>query len=305
MTTATLGVGRYAPSPTGELHVGNLRTAMVAWALARQSGRRFVLRVEDIDQERSGFHEVQLRDLEELGIDWDGPVVFQSNNFDRYRDALADLERRGLTFECYCSRREIREAVRAPHSPASHYPGTCLHLSERERAEKKNSGRPAAIRLRPDTDPLAISDVFHGQFSGPIDALVLQRNDGAPAYNLAVVVDDAEAGVDQVVRGDDLLEASPGQAKLTSLLGSTPPTYAHVPLVLGSSGARLAKRDGAVTLAALKEQGWSTQELIEEMSKSLGVSDVSSISDFMVSFNPEKMPLSAAYFTSERGFFVL
>lgn len=297
------GAARYAPSPSGELHVGNLRTALVAWALARQSGRRFILRVEDIDVERSGAHEVQIRALEELGLDWDGPIQFQSDNLDRYNDILADLQRRDLVFECYCSRREVREAVRAPHTPPSHYPGTCLHLTSAQRREKIESGRPAAIRLRPDASPFSVQDIFHDTYSGPIDAVVLRRGDGAPAYNLAAVVDDSDSGIDQVVRGDDLLEAAPAQAKLTTFLGKPAPTYGHVPLVLGPSGARLAKRDGAVTLSQLKERGWTTGQILGQMAQSLGVLEIQHAQEFLRKFNPAKMPLHPTTFAEANGFY--
>ncbi len=242
--------GRFAPSPTGELHIGNLRTAMVAWLLARSTGGSFVVRMEDLDRANSSadLAERQLGDLAALGIDWDGDVWFQSARFDRYRAALADLEDRGLTYPCFCTRREIREAAAAPHGDIA-YPGTCRVLTEAQRTERAAS-RPPAIRLRADAVEYIVDDLVAGRYVGSADDVVLLRNDGVPAYQLAVVVDDAAQGITEVVRGDDLLPSTPSQLHLQRLLGDPSPSYTHVPLVLGPDGARLAKRHGAVTLAA-------------------------------------------------------
>lgn len=238
--------GRYAPSPSGDLHVGNLRTALLAWLFARSTGREFLLRVEDLDTGRTadGAEARQLADLAALGLDWDGPVVRQSARLDLYADALTRLQ----TYECYCTRREILSAPSAPHAPEGSYPGTCRDLTETERVARRRE-RPAALRLLATVREYTVRDALHGEYTGTVDDFVLRRGDGTYAYNLAVVVDDLVQGVDQVVRGDDLLSSAPRQAHLTTLLGGTPPTYAHVPLVLGPTGVRLAKRDGAVTLA--------------------------------------------------------
>ncbi|MFI5429076.1 tRNA glutamyl-Q(34) synthetase GluQRS [Aeromicrobium sp. UC242_57] len=242
--------GRFAPSPSGDLHIGNLRTAVLAWLCARQSGREFVIRVEDLDRVKAGSEQRQLDDLAAIGLDWDGPVVRQSDRARYYDAALASLGGRGLLYECYCTRREILDAPSAPHAPPGAYPGTCRDLSEPER-EQRRSTRPAALRLRSDTDTFTVTDVLHGSFAGVVDDFVLRRGDGAVAYNLAVVVDDAQQQIDQVVRGDDLLSSAPRQAYLASLLGAVPPSYVHVPLALNVDRQRLAKRDGAVTLREL------------------------------------------------------
>ena len=164
---------------------------------------------------------------------------------------IAELGERGLLYECYCSRKDILNAPRAPHAPEGAYPGTCRNLTEAQRAERCDSGRPPALRLRTDAAEYTVSDLIHGRFTGVVDDFVLRRGDGVPAYNLAVVVDDAHSRVDQVVRGEDLLASAPRQAYLARLLGYPEPTYAHVPLALNPEGKRLAKRDGAVTLAEL------------------------------------------------------
>ncbi|MCA4134908.1 tRNA glutamyl-Q(34) synthetase GluQRS [Arthrobacter sp. M4] len=252
--------GRFAPSPSGALHVGNLRTAMLAWLFARSSGRRFFLRIEDLDRTRAGAEAQQLRDLHAVGVTWEGPVVRQSEREPRYDAVIEDLASSGLVYECYCTRREIQDAPTAPHAPQGAYPGTCRDLSTAER-EIRRATRPAAIRLRSEANEWTVSDVLHGHFTGVVDDFVLRRNDGVAAYNLAVVVDDAQQGIDQVVRGDDLLSSTPRQAYLASLLGYLAPEYAHVPLVVNDDGARLAKRDGAVTLDDLAAVGLSADEV--------------------------------------------
>ncbi|MFO6451968.1 MULTISPECIES: tRNA glutamyl-Q(34) synthetase GluQRS [unclassified Aeromicrobium] len=259
--------GRFAPSPSGDLHLGNLRTAVLAWLFARADGRPFLMRVEDLDRQRSRpeFEASQLADLASLGLTWDGPVVRQSERDPLYAAALERLTAAGLTFECFCTRREIAEAVSAPHGPPGSYPGTCRDLTESER-EARRAERSPAIRLRARERSWTIRDELHGEVEGHVDDLVLRRGDGAHAYNLAVVVDDADQGVDQVVRGDDLLDAAPAQAYLTHVLGAPAPVYAHVPLALNAEGRRLAKRDGDVTLRDLSpEQAW------ELIGTSLGV----------------------------------
>lgn len=277
--------GRFAPSPSGDLHIGNLRTALLAWLCARQSGREFVVRVEDLDRVKAGAEQRQLEDLAAIGLDWDGPVVRQSERARFYDAALASLGGRGLLFECYCTRREILDAPSAPHAPPGSYPGTCRDLTEVERASRR-AERPAALRLRTGASTFTIEDALHGSYSGPVDDFVLRRGDGAVAYNLAVVVDDAQQHIDQVVRADDLLSSAPRQAYLATLLGATPPTYVHVPLVLNTAGQRLAKRDGAVTLRELTEQGVDAFALITD---SLGLSG-DSPRELLATFETARIP---------------
>ena len=280
-----MSAGRYAPSPSGDLHVGNLRTALLAWLFARSTGRSFLMRVEDLDRVRPGAEEQQLDDLRALGIDWDGGIVRQSDRQALYDDAIDRLTDGGRVYPCFCTRREILDAPSAPHTPPGSYPGTCRDLTDAERA-RSSAERPAALRLRTDVDAWTITDVLHGEVTGTVDDLVLRRNDGVPAYNLAVVVDDGAQGVDQVVRGDDLLTSASRQAYLATLLGHEPPTYAHVPLALNTGGQRLAKRDGAVTRTELEAHGVDVLALIVD---SLGLVGTTP-SELLDSFDPQVLP---------------
>jgi len=281
--------GRFAPSPTGALHVGNLRTALLAWLFARTVGARFLVRVEDLDQGRvqTGSAAQQLRDLRAIGLDWDGDVVFQSNRHDAYEAALERLVAGGQVYECFCTRAEIRAAASAPHGPLAEgaYPGTCLRLTEAERRRKRAGGRPPALRVRADAARVAFTDRVRGPHEGVVDDFVVRRNDGAPAYNLAVIVDDAWQGIGEVVRGDDLLESTPRQLHLAGLLGLDAPSYAHVPLVLGPDGSRLAKRHGAVTLDdldAARAVGW--------MATTLGMDGATTAAEMRERFDPAALP---------------
>ncbi|MDO5721319.1 MAG: tRNA glutamyl-Q(34) synthetase GluQRS [Actinomycetaceae bacterium] len=297
-----MSAGRFAPSPSGDMHIGNLRTAALAWVWARRSSRRFVLRIEDIDRVREGAAARQVEHLKLLGLDWDGEVLMQSSRRFAHLQALSKLRASGHLFECFCSRREIAAATRAPHTPAGFYPGTCRDLSSSERAQARARlaalGRAPAWRLLPDVDSWAVVDDLHGEVVEPIDCVVLQRGDGAVAYNLAVVVDDAFQGVDQVVRGDDLLFTAPTQAYLASLLGLPAPSYVHVPLVLNAEGARLAKRDGAVTLPQLLDAGWSLEKVWSVLAASVGAGeDVADAAGFAAVFDPATMPREPWVFT--------
>ena len=282
--------GRFAPSPTGPLHLGNLRTALLAWLVARSTGdRRFVVRVEDLDRANSSAanERRQLADLAALGLDWDGPVVRQSERFAIYEAAIDRLGAAGLTYECYCTRREIREAAAAPHGPDRAYPGTCRDLSDDER-ERRRRERPPALRLRATGASITIDDVLAGPFTGAVDDVVLRRNDGVPAYNLAVVVDDAAQGVDHVVRGDDLLPSTPRQVHLQRLLRLPAVRYVHVPLVMGDDGQRLAKRHGPVTLADLAAEDVGTGTVLRALATSLGLpadGAVTTASDLLAGFD--------------------
>ena len=270
--------GRFAPSPTGDLHLGNLRTALTAAVIARSLGEPFVIRMEDLDRVTSSLeHERhQLDDLAAMGIHSDVPVVRQSERFDRYRSAIDALSSAGLVYECFCTRREIRAeidaAASAPHVhlPDGAYPGTCRDLSEVDRQQRRASGRQPALRLRTNGERVVVDDQVAGRFEGVVDDVVLARADGVPAYNLAVVIDDAAQQVTHVVRGDDLLSSTPRQIHLQQLLGLPTPTYAHIPLVIGPTGERLAKRDGAVTARELLERGVSAVAVRDALARSIG-----------------------------------
>lgn len=273
--------GRFAPSPTGDLHLGNLRTALVAWLAARSRQASFLVRMEDLDRVTSSpEHERrQLYDLARLGLDHDGAVVRQSERFPLYEAALDRLEQLGVTYPCWCTRREIREAAAAPHDGALRYPGTCRELGRRRLEERRASGRRPALRLDAGAamaclgigSELEIVDLVAGTYRTGVDDLVLRRNDGVPAYHVAVVVDDDAQGVTEVVRGDDLLAVTPSQVLLQRLLGLTTPTYAHVPLAVDPLGERLAKRHGAVTLSDLARLGVDDRTVLARLLHSLGV----------------------------------
>lgn len=244
--------GRFAPSPSSDLHVGNLRTALLAWLAARRQGSRFLLRIDDLDAGRSrpAIAERQLADLARLGLRHDGPVPRQSERLGRYEEAFAALAANGHVYPCFCTRAEIREAASAPHGgPTGQYPGTCRHLSDRARATREAEGRRPAWRLRASGAAATVDDLVLGPQEVRAEDVVLRRADGEFGYQLAVVVDDADQGVDEVVRGADLLESVGTQRELAALLGLAPVRYAHVPLMLGPDGARLAKRHGSATLA--------------------------------------------------------
>lgn len=290
--------GRYAPSPSGDLHVGNLRTAVLAWLFARQSGRRFSMRVEDIDSERSSAESArrQLEDLAALGIEWDDPVLYQHERGAAYAEALAALP----TYECYCTRRDIREAASAPHAQPGMYPGTCRNLTDQERASRRSllhtEGRLPAVRLKAQAPEWTVHDALRGEYTGAVDDVILKRGGrvdqaqaGDWAYNLAVVVDDGYQGVDQVVRGDDLLASAPAQAYLAHLLGYAEPGYAHVPLVVSRGGRRLAKRDGAVTLREMAPDG-DYRPVVEAIAASLGHPGVNDLAALARVFEPADLP---------------
>ncbi len=258
--------GRFAPSPTGELHLGSLRTALVAWLRARSAGARFLLRIEDLDPQRSRpeFEASQLADLAALGIDWNEPPVRQSERTRSYDDALGKLHATGRLYPCFCTRAEIRDAASAPHGelPDGSYPGTCRVIPASERRRRIESGDRFALRLRADAERIEFQDLILGPRTGVVDDFVVVRADGVHAYQLAVVVDDGAQQIGEVIRGADLAESTPRQILLQRLLGLPTPAYAHVPLVLGPTGARLAKRDGGATLADRAEPPAATLALL-------------------------------------------
>ena len=267
-------VGRLAPSPTGAQHVGNARTYLIAWLSARSRGGAVRLRIEDIDTPRTkpGAAAEALADLRWLGLDWDGDPVVQTDRLAAHEAALEELKRRDLVYPCTCTRADVAAAASAPH--ADHegptYPGTCSH---RTAADAAALDRPYAWRFR-----VADSPAFDDLFLGPthIDLkqvggdFVVWRSFAAPAYQLAVVVDDAAAGVTEVVRGDDLVPSTPRQLLLDRALGLTPPQFAHVPLVVGPDGRRLAKRHGDTRLSALRAAGVTPAALVGLLAWSCG-----------------------------------
>ena len=273
-----MSAGRFAPSPTATLHLGNLRTALVAWAAARSAGSAFVLRIEDMDTVacRPEHERSTLVDLERLGLHHDGPVLRQSERAEVYAAAIERLTADDLTYPCYCTRREVlaeaASAITAPHGrPPGAYAGTCRTLGAAARAEREAAGRRPSLRLRADRAVVGFVDRLAGAREGEVDDFIVRRSDGTPAYNLAVVVDDAAQEVREVVRGDDLLDTTPRQILLGRLLGVDEPAYLHVPLVLGPDGERLAKRHGAVTLDDQLALGRTLDEIVSRFAVSLGL----------------------------------
>jgi glutamyl-tRNA synthetase len=274
--------GRFAPSPTGDLHLGSVATALVAWLSARAAGGRLVLRVEDIDGPRvvAGAAARQLDDLRWLGLDWDeGPDAGgpnapyrQSERSAIYDDALARLAGRGLVYRCDCSRADIAAIASAPHpgDEGPRYPGTC-----RDRPIERAWKRPPALRLRVPARTVVVEDRLQGRVVQDVAAavgdFVLRRGDGAYAYQLACVVDDLAMGVTEVVRGADLLGSSARQALLAELLGGTPPAFAHVPLVVGADGARLAKRAHGLTVRERRAAGDEPGDVVAAVAALLGL----------------------------------
>ena len=267
--------GRFAPSPTGPLHLGNLRTALLAWCCARSTGSSFVIRVEDLDRERcrAGSAEQQLGDLAAIGLEWDQPVVAQSSRTALYQDALAQLRADGLLYECWCTRAEIRAASSAPHGAPAPYPGSCRELSAAELAERRQSGRRAALRVSADGARSRFYDRLHGEQEGAVDDFVVARQDGSFAYHLAVVVDDAEQTIDEVVRGDDLLDSTAAQCWLGEQLGLPRPSYVHLPLLRDDQGLRMSKRDSSVTLAGQQQLGRSALQVRGDLLATVGLAE--------------------------------
>ena len=247
---------------------------------------------------------MQLADLRALGLDWDGPVVRQSERMTLYEEAISRLYADRRLYPCYCTRAEIRSAASAPHGISDSYPGTCRELTAAERAEKEASGRrPPALRVRAEGSRIAFQDLLLGhREEEEVDDFVVRRNDGAPAYQLAVVVDDADQGISEVVRGADLVDSTPRQLLLYSLLGLPAPSYAHVPLVLGADGRRLSKRHGAVTLADRRALGEEPGEVLAWMARSLGLAapkESPATIDLLVRFDPGRLPLEPAVYSPE------
>jgi glutamyl-tRNA synthetase len=291
--------GRFAPSPTGPLHLGSLRTALLAWLFARAQSARFLVRIEDLDRQRSRReHEAdQLADLRALGLDWDGTPVRQSERIGLYERALARLDAEDHLYPCFCTRAEIREAASAPHEllPEGSYPGTCRALSEAERARRLAAGRRFALRVRAGGEHIEFEDRIRGRCRGVVDDFVVRRADGVPAYQLAVVVDDAAQGVGEVVRGDDLIDSTPRQILLARLLGLPMPHYAHVPLLFGADGARLAKRRRPPGLADRGEPPAATLALLAHtLGLALGRDRVQQPGELLAEFDPERLPREPA-----------
>ena len=274
MSTST--VTRFAPSPTGYLHLGHAFSALTAWRRAREGGGRFLLRLEDIDPARCRpeYAAAILEDLTWIGLDWDGPVRVQSEHLGDYRGVLDGLTERGLLYPCFCTRgdiaREIAASASAPHTPDGGlvYPGLCRHVTESERAARIAAGDRFALRLdmqRAVTEPLSFQEEGEGTIvcdPAAFGDVVLARNDAPASYHLCVTHDDALQGVTLVTRGEDLRPATHLHRLLQSLMGWPVPTYAHHRLLTDTSGKRLAKRDCAATVRDLRLRGMSPADVV-------------------------------------------
>ncbi|HHJ14830.1 MAG TPA: glutamate--tRNA ligase [Gammaproteobacteria bacterium] len=256
---------RFAPSPTGYLHIGGARTALFSWLHARRHGGQFVLRIEDTDLERSTAASVQaiLDGMEWLGLDYDEGPIYQTERFDRYRELIDRLLAEGKAYKCYCSRERL-DALRAEQMEKKlkpRYDGLC-----RDGAEPPSEDAPYVVRFRnPAGGEVVVDDIIRGRvvFSNEeLDDLIIQRSDGSPTYNFTVVVDDSDMGITHVIRGDDHLHNTPRQINLFRALGFEPPAFAHVPMILGADGKRLSKRHGAVSVLQYREEGYLPEALI-------------------------------------------
>ena len=286
--------GRFAPSPSGRIHLGNILCCLLAWLSARQKGGRVILRIEDLDTARCPrrYGEQMCRDIQWLGLDWDeGPVIGgpsgpyeQSRRTALYQAALERLEDQGLVYPCFCTRAELH-AASAPHREDGQvvYPGTCRGLTAEQAAERaRRTGRAPALRLRVPEEEITFIDGHMGEYGEwlPEDCgdFLLRRSDGMFAYQLAVVVDDAAMGVTEVVRGADLLASTPRQLLLYRLLGLEAPAFYHFPLLLGSDGQRLSKRNADAGLDALGER-YTASEILGKLA-------------YLAGFNPSAEPRS-------------
>jgi len=272
-------VGRLAPSPTGLLHLGHARSFLLAWWSVRSRGGRLVLRMEDLDgpRVRPGMVDATLRDLEWLGLDWDGEMLIQSSGFERMHAALARLSESGGLYACVCSRADVRSAASAPQQGDTEvrYPGTCRGKFDSAKEAERATGRAVSLRFRVPEGALRVRDAFAPEASFDVAAEVgdfmVRKRDGTPAYQLAVVVDDAFQGVTEVLRGDDLLPSAARQWHLQQALGLGHPTWVHVPLVLDASGRRLAKRADDLSLCALRDHGVDPRAVVGWVAKQSGM----------------------------------
>lgn len=264
---------RFAPSPTGDLHLGGAWTALASWVVARRVGGQCLLRIEDLDLPRvvGGAEARIIEDLRWLGLDWDEEPLRQSGRTTAYGQALSTLAAGGLVYPCDCSRTDIVRATNAPHpGEESRYPGTC-----RDREPGRPMKKPPAMRVRVPDEEIAYEDGVLGRvtqnLARDVGDFVLRRGDGLYAYQLAVVVDDLDTGVTDVVRGADLVTSTPRQIWLARMLGREPPRYAHVPLVVGVDGSRLEKRTLSTTVRGLREHGVTAERIIGALAQGLGL----------------------------------
>ena len=299
-------VTRFAPSPTGMLHVGGVRTALFSWLHARHTGGKFLLRVEDTDRERSTEEAVRviLEGMAWLGLAADEKVVFQSQRFDRYQAVLESMLQAGTAYRCYCTKAEL-EALREQQlvrKEKPRYTGIC-----RERTEPRPGVDPVVRFRNPPDGVVVVEDLVHGPVTfqnAELDDLIIARSDGTPTYNFSVVVDDMDMGITHVIRGDDHLNNTPRQMNMLQALGATVPIYAHVPMILGPDGAKLSKRHGAVSVLQYEEEGYLPDALLNYLvrlgwshgdqevftrAEMIAAFDIHDVNKAASAFNPEKL----------------
>jgi glutamyl-tRNA synthetase len=298
-------VTRFAPSPTGLLHIGGVRTALFSWLHARHHGGRFILRIEDTDRERSTEEAVGviLDGMRWLNLDADEGPYFQSQRYERYRAVIAQLLERGAAYRCYCTREEL-EAMRLQQltrKEKPRYDGRCREI------QQLRPGVAPAIRFKNPLDgEVIVDDQVHGRVvfhNRELDDLIIERSDGNPTYNFCVVVDDMDMGVTHVIRGDDHLNNTPRQINMLRALGATPPVYAHVPMILGPDGAKLSKRHGAVSVLQYKEDGYLPDALLNYLVRlgwSQGDQEVFTREEMISAFDIKDVNKAAAAFDPEK-----
>ncbi len=309
---------RLAPSPTGALHLGNARTFLINWLLARQNGWQILLRIEDLDGPRVkvGADQQAIEDLQWLGLDFDYGPIFQSARQSTYTAAVDELLRCGTAYPCICSRREVEQAASAPHAEdgATIYPGTCRDRFASVAEAQAISGRPPAIRFRVPDRKIRWTDRFAGEIkydpARQLGDFVISKTIDQAAYQLAVVIDDAGMGITDIVRGDDLLDSTPRQLLLYNGLGlqSKIPSYWHFPLVIGSDGRRLAKRHGDTRLAHFREMGVPAERILALMGQWLGIDRTGgaiSLRELQQAFRLESVPRAAITLTASDEAFLL
>ncbi|HEB55398.1 MAG TPA: glutamate--tRNA ligase [Gammaproteobacteria bacterium] len=296
---------RFAPSPTGYLHIGGARTALYSWLHARKHGGRFVLRIEDTDRERSTEESVNaiLESMTWLGLDYDEGPFYQTRRFDRYDDVIQQLLDKGLAYYCYCSREELdvmrEQAMARKEKPR--YDGRC-----RLRSEPRKGVEPVIRFKNPSEGAVVIDDMIKGKVvisNSELDDLIIARSDGTPTYNLTVVVDDWDMGVTHVIRGDDHLNNTPRQINLLRALGAEPPTYAHVPMILGEDGKRLSKRHGAVSVMQYREEGYLPEALLNYLVRlgwSHGDREIFSLDEMIELFDVNEVNVAASTFNPDK-----
>ncbi len=304
-------VTRLAPSPTGALHLGNARTFLINWLLARQQGWRILLRIEDLDGPRikRGAAEQAIEDLKWLGLDWDEGPIYQSSRGAQYVRAIEQLLAARHAYPCICSRREAELAASAPHADdgAAVYPGTCRgRFASIEEAQLAAAGRPPVLRFRMPDAQIEFVDGFSGRHvfdaAKQLGDFVVAKSDGTPSYQLAVVVDDAAMGVTDIVRGDDLIDSTPRQILLYRALGlqDSKPRYTHVPLITGPDGRRLAKRHGDTRVSHYRDAGVASARVLQLLARWCGIEkadDIATAGDMLDRFESSRLPRAAITFT--------